>query len=135
MNFMTNNFAINDLTDISNLSENEILLNFQFADKEKTNLAIKAEIGQTLLDIANKVQKLHDLLPGNCGGVAACATCHVVIAPEWFVKLNLGQNISEDEENMLDQAFGLESTSRLGCQITLTKDMHGLIVKVPNEYY
>ena len=53
----------------------------------------------------------------------ACSTCHVIVAPEWFEKLD---DASEDEEDMLDLAFGLTATSRLGCQLIMTEALDGL---------
>jgi Na+-transporting NADH:ubiquinone oxidoreductase subunit NqrF len=61
-------------------------------------------------------------------GVCACSTCHI-IAP-WKVFDSLPET-SEDEEDMLDMAFGLQETSRLGCQITVTQDMEGVVWEMP----
>ena len=60
----------------------------------------------------------------------ACSTCHVIIDKSWYQKLN---EVSEDEEDMLDLAFGLTRTSRLGCQIMITEEMDGLVVSLPKE--
>jgi len=65
-----------------------------------------------------------------CGGVAACSTCHVIVDKKFYDKLNAP---SEDEEDMLDLAFGLTPTSRLGCQIIMTKELDGLTLIVPDE--
>ena len=63
-----------------------------------------------------------------CEGSLACSTCHVIVAKEWYDKLSPA---TEDEEDMLDLAFGLTATSRLGCQIIMTKDLDGLEVTLP----
>lgn len=86
---------------------------------------IDAPEGLSLLEIAhrNKID-----LEGACEGSLACSTCHVIVAPEWYNKLDEAE---EDEEDMLDLAFGLTRTSRLGCQIILTKDLDGLVVTLP----
>ncbi len=83
-----------------------------------------AEIGQSLLAVAqaNGID-----LEGACEGSLACATCHVVIDPEWYAKLT-PPNI--DELEMLDLAKSRKSTSRLGCQIKLTEAMNGMTVRV-----
>jgi ferredoxin len=60
----------------------------------------------------------------------ACSTCHVIVAKEWFAKLPAA---SDDEEDMLDLAASVELTSRLSCQIVLTEDLDGLVVRVPEE--
>lgn len=62
---------------------------------------------------------------GTCGGMALCSTCHLYILSDH--KLS---EMSEDEEDMLDQAFFVEDNSRLGCQIPLKEDLNGLKVKL-----
>ncbi|MDH3335993.1 MAG: 2Fe-2S iron-sulfur cluster-binding protein, partial [Rhodospirillaceae bacterium] len=68
-------------------------------------------------------------LEGACEGSLACSTCHVVVDPEWFGKLD---EATEEEEDMLDLAFGLTHTSRLGCQIKITEELDGLTVTLPS---
>ena len=60
----------------------------------------------------------------------ACSTCHLIVSEDWFKKL---PDASEEEEDMLDLAYGLTKTSRLGCQITVTEDLDGLVIRVPDE--
>ena len=67
-------------------------------------------------------------LEGACEGSLACSTCHVVVSQEFYDKL---PEATEDEEDMLDLAFGLTHTSRLGCQIMVTDDLDGLTVSLP----
>jgi len=67
-------------------------------------------------------------IEGACEGSLACSTCHVIVDPEWYNKL---EKPTEDEEDMLDLAYGLTRTSRLGCQIVLTDKLDGLVVKLP----
>lgn len=62
---------------------------------------------------------------GTCGGMALCASCHMYIESEHELA-----EPSEDEEDMLDQAFFVEDNSRLGCQINITKEIDGLIVRL-----
>lgn len=69
-------------------------------------------------------------LEGACEGSLACSTCHVVVDKSFYDML---KEPSEDEEDMLDLAFGLTPTSRLGCQIILTKELDGLTLIVPDE--
>ena len=72
-------------------------------------------------------------IPGidaDCGGSCACATCHVYVDEKWFNKLS---NKESAEEDMLDMAFEPNKFSRLGCQITVTKDLNGLVVKMPSK--
>lgn len=86
---------------------------------------VDAQIGLSLLEVAhqNKID-----LEGACEGSLACSTCHVIVDPGWYQKLPLPV---EEEEDMLDLAFGLTNTSRLGCQIIITEELDGLIVKLP----
>lgn len=73
--------------------------------------------------------KFWDLL-GACGGSCACSTCHVIVEdPDMFDKM---EEPSDDENDMLDLAFGLTETSRLGCQVAMSKDLDGLVVRLPS---
>ncbi|MET0154565.1 MAG: 2Fe-2S iron-sulfur cluster-binding protein [Rickettsiales bacterium] len=86
--------------------------------------ATEAENGLTLLQVA----RAHNVdLEGACEGSLACSTCHVIVDPEYF---DLLEPPSEDEEDMLDLAFGLQETSRLGCQVKVSDALDGLRVKV-----
>jgi 2Fe-2S ferredoxin len=67
-------------------------------------------------------------IEGACEGSLACSTCHVIVDPEWYELL---KEASDDEEDMLDLAFGLTQTSRLGCQIIMSEELDGLTVKLP----
>ena len=72
-------------------------------------------------------------IPGidaDCGGSCACATCHVYVDEKWFNKL---ANKESAEEDMLDMAFEPKKFSRLTCQITVTEDLDGLVVKMPSK--
>ncbi len=84
-------------------------------------------VGTTVLEAAhnNNID-----LEGACEGSLACSTCHVVVDKNYF---NLLKDPSEEEEDMLDLAFGLTPTSRLGCQIVMTKELDGLTLIVPQE--
>ena len=96
-----------------------------FENTDGTKIEVEAPVGLSLLEIAhaNNID-----LEGACEGSLACSTCHVIVAPEWYEKL---QPATEDEEDMLDLAFGLTHTSRLGCQIIITEELDGLTVKLP----
>jgi 2Fe-2S ferredoxin len=86
---------------------------------------VEAPLGLSVLEIAhrNNID-----LEGACEGSLACSTCHVIVDPEWYDVL---EGASEDEEDMLDLAFGLTHTSRLGCQIKMTEELDGLTVTLP----
>eukprot|EP00536_Pseudo-nitzschia_multiseries_P013212 jgi/Psemu1/309705/fgenesh1_kg.548_\ len=99
-----------------------------FVDAESKPIKEDAEgfVGESLLQVA---QRNGIELEGACEGVCACSTCHVIF-PDWDVFDSL-EEASEDEEDMLDMAFGLTETSRLSCQIILTKELDGVTVEIP----
>lgn len=87
---------------------------------------VEAMVGLSILEIAHD----NDInLEGACEGSLACATCHVILEEKIY---NTLEEPEEAEEDMLDLAFGLTHTSRLGCQIILTKELDGMRVKLPS---
>jgi ferredoxin len=98
-----------------------------FIKADGSRVEAKAEAGELLLKVAQE----HDLpLEGTCEAQMACSTCHVIVSPDWFKQL---PPASEDEEDMLDFAFGVAKTSRLSCQIRLDATLDGLEVRIPPE--
>jgi 2Fe-2S ferredoxin len=98
-----------------------------FINKDGSEKTIEAQNGQTVLELAHQ----EDLpLEGACEGSLACSTCHVIVDPNFYDKLDMA---SEEEEDMLDLAFGLTHTSRLGCQIKMTDKLDGLKVTIPSS--
>lgn len=98
-------------------------ITFVFPDGKERTFDVPA--GISVLEVAHR----HEIpLEGACEGSLACSTCHVVVDPAWYGKL---KEASEDEEDMLDLAFGLTATSRLGCQIIITEELDGLTVRLP----
>ena len=96
-----------------------------FIERDGTRREVDAPMGLSVLEIAHK----HGVdIEGACEGSLACSTCHVIVDPSWFGKL---AGPTEDEEDMLDLAFGLEKTSRLGCQLVMTPALDGLVVRLP----
>ena len=92
---------------------------------EKKEFEVPA--GTTVLEAAHK----NNIdLEGACEGSLACSTCNVIVDKNFYEKL---KNPSEDEEDMLDLAFGLTPTSRLGCQIVMNEELDGLTLIVPSE--
>ena len=98
-----------------------------FIAADGSRRVVDAPLGDTVLDIAreNRID-----IEGACEGSMACSTCHVIIDKIWYRRL---EDVSEDEEDMLDLAFGLTRTSRLGCQIVITEELDGLEVSLPKE--
>ena len=97
-----------------------------FVEPDGKEVSVDAQNGLSLLEVAhnNGIS-----LEGACEGSLACSTCHVIVEKEFFEKL---PDPSEEEEDMLDLAWGLTHTSRLGCQIIINDGLDGMKVKVPS---
>ncbi len=96
-----------------------------FINADGARREVDAPVGLSVLEIAHR----YDVdIEGACEGSMACSTCHVIVEPEWFDRL---AEPSEEEEDMLDLAFGLTRTSRLGCQIVIGDELDGLTVRLP----
>jgi ferredoxin, 2Fe-2S len=96
-----------------------------FIERDGARREVEAPLGLSVLEVAHR----HDIdIEGACEGSLACSTCHVIVDPDWY---DLLKEASEDEEDMLDLAFNLSKTSRLGCQIIITDELDGLTVRLP----
>ena len=97
-----------------------------FVEPNGERREVEAPLGLSVLEVARR----HDIdIEGACEGSMACSTCHVIVEEGWFDRL---EEASEDEEDILDLAFGLTETSRLGCQIFITEELDGLTVALPD---
>ncbi len=99
-----------------------------FIEHDGTSHEVDAKAGQTAMEAA-----IGAAVPGivaECGGACSCATCHVYVDEAWADKVG---GPSEMEEDMLDFAFDVRPTSRLSCQIRITDDLDGLVLRVPEE--
>jgi len=97
-----------------------------FIQPDGTEQTVEIALGWSVMEGA-----VRNLVPGidaDCGGACACATCHVYVDPAWTGSLPAK---SEMEETMLDFAQGAAPSSRLSCQLRVTSDMDGLVVRVP----
>ena len=100
-----------------------------FINKDGSRKEVDAPVGLSVLEIAHA----NDIdIEGACEGSLACSTCHVIVDTEDYERL---AEPTEDEEDMLDLAFGLTATSRLGCQIIMSEELDGLTVTLPKETY
>ena len=100
--------------------------NMTFVYPDGTEKTVDAPNGISVMEIAHKNNVP---LEGACEGSLACSTCHVIVDEPWFDKLD---EASENEEDMLDLAFGLTHTSRLGCQIIMSNELDGIKVSLPS---
>ncbi|XP_057365787.1 adrenodoxin-like protein 2, mitochondrial [Daphnia carinata] len=106
------------------------MISVTFVNREGNSMLVKAKVGDTFLDAAiNNDVDLEGF--GACEGTLSCSTCHIIFKKEDFDKLP--DKPSDEEMDMLDLAYGLCDTSRLGCQITLTESMDGIVVTVPAQ--
>ena len=97
-----------------------------FIEKNGTEHAVEAAAGLSVMEAAVK-----NLVPGidaDCGGACACATCHVYVDPAWADKVGKPDAM---EESMLDFAYEPKEHSRLSCQIKVTPELDGLVVRLP----
>ncbi|MBN31948.1 MAG: ferredoxin [Crocinitomicaceae bacterium] len=80
------------------------------------------DMGMNMMELCKSAE-----LPveGTCGGMAMCASCHMYVESARSLPEK-----SDDEEDMLDEAFFVEDNSRLGCQLHLTNELDGLTVKL-----
>ncbi|XP_059786391.1 adrenodoxin, mitochondrial [Balaenoptera ricei] len=109
-------------------SSSEDKITVHFINRDGETLTSKGKVGDTLLDVV--VENNLDIDGfGACEGTLACSTCHLIFEQHIFEKL---EAISDEENDMLDLAYGLTDRSRLGCQICLTKAMDNMTVRVPD---
>jgi len=91
-------------------------------DEKRHELDAPTDMNMNMMELC----KSYELpVEGTCGGMAMCASCHMYILSSHEISER-----SEDEEDMLDEAFFVEDNSRLGCQIKLASDLDGLEVKL-----
>ena len=93
-----------------------------------TEFVVEAENGSTVME--NAIKNMVAGIEAECGGACACATCHVYVDPAWIEKTGESEAMEED---MLDFAYDVQPTSRLSCQIKVTDDLDGLVVRVPEK--
>uniref|UniRef100_A0A8D0KUW5 2Fe-2S ferredoxin-type domain-containing protein n=1 Tax=Strix occidentalis caurina TaxID=311401 RepID=A0A8D0KUW5_STROC len=98
-----------------------------FVNRDGERFTAIAKEGESLLEVVVNQNLAIDGF-GACEGTLACSTCHLIFEKDTFQKLDA---ISDEELDMLDLAYGLTETSRLGCQVCIKKSMDGLTVRVP----
>lgn len=106
-------------------------VNITFVNPDSTRTQIAARVGETLLQTSHRTGIE---MEGACEGVCACSTCHIMLEQDLYDELLDGSEdgcLGEDEEDMLDMAFGLGQTSRLGCQVVVTEGMEGGVFTTP----
>ena len=97
---------------------------------EHTNKKHIVEVPNNMSVMEGAVQNNIPGIDADCGGSMACATCHVYIDKKWFNKL---EKKDEGEEDMLDMAYQPNKFSRLSCQLVVTDEFDGLVVRMPSK--
>jgi ferredoxin len=122
---LNNNNNTNKLFLSTATSNNTSTIKITIVQKDNSLKTIQGVVGTSLLKTAQE----NDIeLEGACEGSVACSTCHVILEPQIYNSL---PSPSEDEDDMLDMAYGLTPTSRLSCQVKLTNAMDGMKVILP----
>ena len=99
-----------------------------YIDSQGNNKTVDVANGLSVMEGA--VQNNIPGIDADCGGSMACATCHVYVEEKWLNKLPR----AEDAENdMIDMAFEPKKNSRLSCQIIVSSELNGLVVKTPTK--
>ncbi|XP_061454445.1 adrenodoxin, mitochondrial-like isoform X2 [Rhineura floridana] len=114
---------------ITQLSHSTDKVRLHFINRDGEKYSVTAKEGESFLEVVMNQNVNIDGF-GACEGTLACSTCHLIFKENAFRQLG---PISDDELDMLDLAYGLTETSRLGCQVHVKQWMDGLTVHVPME--
>lgn len=101
-----------------------------FIQFDGTERVIDAETGASVMNVA--IDNLIVGIDADCGGECSCATCHVIVSPDW---IDIVGSPSEREDSMLDLNPDREQNSRLSCQIEVIDELEGLVVHLPEFQY
>jgi ferredoxin, 2Fe-2S len=102
--------------------------NIVFVEFNGKQHSVEARVGDTVMQTAT-----NHMVPGilaDCGGNCACATCHVYVAEPWGAKI---PPPSKEEKEMIECALHVTAESRLSCQLSVTAELEGLVVKLPES--
>lgn len=99
-----------------------------FLLSDGTRVDVDAVSGSTVRDMA--VGHMVDGIVGECGGNCSCATCHVIVDPDWFERVGEPHSLELDLLSFLDDAT---ATSRLSCQLRVSDSLDGLVLHIPHQ--
>ena len=103
----------------------DININIIDRKRKKHSIVVPTDMNMNLMEACKSYEFP---IEGICGGMAMCASCHVYVYSD-----SLLDDISEDEKAMLSEAFNIKSSSRLGCQIQITKELDGMTFEIAPE--
>jgi 2Fe-2S ferredoxin len=115
---------------LKNIKEDIEMPKVKFITADGSEKEINAENDVSLM--MNAINNGIDGIVAECGGACSCATCHVIVDPEWYSKLPEPKNLEKD---MLEFAAEPSETGRLSCQINVTDELDGLVVTVPSSQF
>lgn len=101
-----------------------------FIEHDGSRKEVLTEVGQSVMQAA-----VSNMVPGiiaDCGGACSCATCHGYIDEPWIDRVPAA---SDDENAMLECAMHREDNSRLTCQINITPELDGLVIRLPRSQF
>ena len=101
-----------------------------FIQPDGIEQTVDGQPGMTVMETAK--MNLIEGIEAECGGACACATCHVYVDEAWTEKVGEPEAMEED---MLDFAFDVRPNSRLSCQIKVTPELDGLVVRIPEKQF
>lgn len=104
------------------------MVKITFVQPDGSSVEVDAKVGGTVMEAA--VNNMVKGIDADCGGACACATCHVYISDEWKEKLQAAEVMESD---MLEYAFEPDASSRLSCQLRITPEMEGLVIRIPSQ--
>ncbi|MHC8304824.1 2Fe-2S iron-sulfur cluster-binding protein [Pseudomonas sp. PB3P13] len=104
------------------------MVKITFIQPDGSPVDVDAKVGGTVMEAA--VNNMVKGIDADCGGACACATCHVYISDEWQSKLQAPEVMESD---MLEYAYEPQASSRLSCQVRVTSEMEGLVVRIPTQ--
>ena len=107
------------------------MLTVTYIEDDRTRHEVAAEEGLSAMEAA--VRSGVPGIDGDCGGQAACGTCHVFVDPDWLRHTGTADPLREVQ--LLEQAEGMQANSRLACQIRLAAGLDGLILRMPASQF
>ena len=102
----------------------------KFITHDGNEFEANVNVGDTIMTAA--IDNGIDAIIAECGGACSCATCHCYIDEAWNDKLSPAEEIEKD---MLECALDPKPTSRLSCQVTMTEELDGIVVHLPESQY
>jgi 2Fe-2S ferredoxin len=102
----------------------------RFIEHNGTEHEVEVPVGTSIMQAA--VSNMVPGIEGDCGGLCACATCHVYIPQEWQDKCGVPEEL---EQAILDFAYDVEDNSRLSCQIKMSDALDGITIEMPERQY